>query len=263
MAKFVKHELEKWMMPRDREVLVSVHNHGMLNSKQIEYLHFRENKNSKVIALRRLKKLVDGGYLENQWFGWKQYGNMQHFTITNKGAMIVAFSLGIDYEEVKIFRKQDIRNIEHTVLIGDFHIGLIKGGYSVANYTADVHNTVRFKYKLDKVRIEPDGKGEIISPSTNRNFEFLMEMDRGGKSYEEMTNRILKYEKYLLSKAYTKEFINFPIVITVTIGDTRLNKLKTFVEQQKKTNINFLFTTINNMDKKVFHLAGHDKPVTL
>lgn len=264
MAKAIKIQLERWMMPRDRKVITSVYQHGMLNSKQIEYIHFRENKNSKVISLRRLKKMVESGFLKQHWYGWNQYGSMQHFTITNKGAMIVALDLDIDPSNIKVFDKSNIRNIEHTVLIGNFHVGLLKSGYEIPAFTTDYLNRFTFNYQLRTITLESDGKGEIHSPT--RIYPFLLEMDRGGMGYEKFTEKMLKYESFYLSKSYKKEYDSFPLVIIVTSNENRLIKLKRIVEKEKKTDVNYLFTTINDLnrlDQAIFHLAGHNQLVAL
>lgn len=250
-------------MPRDREVIASVYQHGMLNSKQIEYIHFRENKNSKVIALRRLKKMVDFGYLKQHWFGWNQFGTMQHFTITNKGAMIVALSLDLDPKDVKVYEKHDIRNVEHTIMIGNFHIGLLKSGFEVENFTSDYLNRFEFAHKLEKFILEPDGRGIMHG---RKSYPFLLEIDRGGMNYDEFKNKITKYESFYLSRHYRKEFEQFPLIVIATSNENRIKRLKQEIEKERKTEINYLLTTFNQMDKlnePVFNLAGYEGLVAL
>lgn len=250
MAKKVKFAYEKWMTPRDRRVIVSVYHHGLLNSRQVEAIHFSGNKNSRIIALRRLKKLVDYGFLKQHWYGYNKYGTMQHFTITNKGAMIVASELDIDVSEIKINEAGIISNVEHTSLIADFHVNLLKNNIEVPKFTSDRLNKVEFEVKGKKYVFEPDGKGLMIA--RKRALPFFLEIDRGTMSLEYFKLKIPNYEAYYRSKLYLKEFAAFPLVFIVSTTDYRIKRMQEVILETTKSDITYLLGTFKDMEAMTF-----------
>jgi Replication-relaxation len=260
MARLVNVNLERWMTPRDRQIMVSVYLHGILNSKQVEEIHFAGSKNSRIIALRRLKKLVDNGFLKLHWYGYNKLGTMQHFTITNKGAMIVASEYGMNPANIKINDAGIISNIEHTSLIADFHVSLLKNNFKVNNYSVDKHNRVEFNH-MGKVHIfEPDAESTVISP-TGKIYPFFLEMDRGTMSYNYFKLKIPNYEAYYASGNYKNKFTQFPLVIIITTSETRVKRMREIVDKNKRSDILYLFTTIEKskfLNKEIFEISGRE-----
>jgi hypothetical protein len=244
MARQVGIKLERWMTVRDRQVIVSVYKHLILNSKQVEEIHFKGYNNSRIIALRRLKKLVDNRFLKLHWYGYNKRGTMQHFTITNRGAMIISSELDIDLIDIKVNDAGIISNIEHSSLIADFHINLLNNDFEVKNFTSDKHNLSEFKYMGKEYKLEPDGKGIAVSLITNKNYPFYLEMDRGTMSYEYFKLKIPKYELFYASGKYKEEFNSFPLVIIVTTDDIRMKRMEQIIAKTKQTDITYLITTI-------------------
>lgn len=263
MAKLTHIKLERWMTPRDRDIIVSVYRHGILNSKQVESLHFRNQNNSRIIALRRLKKLVDNKFLKLHWYGYHSQGSMQHFTITNKGAMIVASQLGLEPSAIKVKEAGIISNIEHTSLIVDFHISILNNGFTVKGYSVDYLNRKEFNHGGRNIIFEPDGKG-IMHKS--RELPFFLEMDRGTMSYNYFKGKIPNYESYYSSRKYLDDFESFPLVFIISTSNERVSKMKKLIEKERKSDITYLLTTIDKMSdlsKMVLRKAGDDKLYSL
>ena len=263
MAKLTQIKMERWMTPRDREIIVSVYRHGILSSRQVESLHFREQGNSRIISLRRLKKLVDNKFLKLHWYGYHQQGSMQHFTITNKGAMIVASQLGLEPSEIKIKDAGIISHIEHTSLIVDFHISILNNGFKVNGYSADYLNRKEFYYGGRNIVFEPDAKGVM---NKSRQLPFFLEMDRGTMSYNYFKGKIPNYESYYSSRKYLEDFESFPLVFIISTTNERISKMKKIIEKERKSDITYLLTTIdkmNDLSKMVLRKVGDDKLYSL
>jgi hypothetical protein len=260
MARKVKFSYEKWLTLRDRKVIVSVYHHGVLSSRQVEYLFFAGNNNSRIIALRRLKKLVDNGFLKQHWYGYNKQGTMQHFTISSKGAMIVASELGIDISEIRIIDAGIISNIEHTSLIAEFHVNLIKNNLPVPYFTSDRHNRVEFEIKGKKFIFEPDGKGLIVS---RRTLPFYLEIDRGTMSYEYFKLKIPNYEAYYRSKLYLKEFTAFPLVFIISTTEHRIKRMQEIINETSKSDITYLLGTFNDMESMTFIHCSKGNKISL
>lgn len=250
MARKVKFAYEKWMTPRDRKVIVSVYHHGLLNSRQVEAIHFSGNKNSRIISLRRLKKLVDNDFLKQYWYGYNKYGTMQHFTITNKGAMIVANELDLDISEIKINEAGIISNIEHTSLIADFHVNLIKNNIEVPIFSSEKLNRIEFEIKGNKYIFEPDGKG--IMHARERILPFFLEIDRGTMTLEYFRLKIPNYEAYYRSRLYLNEFPAFPLVFIISTTTQRIKRMQEIILETSKSDITYLLGTFKDMEELVF-----------
>lgn len=250
MARKVRFSFERWMTPRDRQIIVSVYWHGLLNSKQVEDMHFAGSNNSRIIALRRLKKLADNGFLKEYWYGYNSQGTMKHFTITNKGAMIVSSELDIEVSDIKINEASIISNIEHTSLISDFHVNLLKNNLQVSSFSSDRHNRIKFEIRGEKFIFEPDGKGVFYQGE--RMLPFFLEMDRGTMSFEYFRLKIPDYEAYYKSKLYLEEFSGFPLVFIVSTTEHRINRLKEIITETTKSDITYLLGTFEDMKSMTF-----------
>jgi len=249
---------KRWLEDRDREILVSIYRHGILDRKQVQFLHFRNlaESSQKQTACKRLnQRLVEDGYLIRH-----DLAKVGQYTLTKKGAAIVASTLDKEPDEIKIYKREESSHINHTIAIANFHINLLKSNYIVEGYTSDYLNRIDYKVGNKPKTIIPDGRGFVNGNS------FIMEMDLSNMGYKELEGKVANYEEYFKLKYWREQFREKPKVIFVTRSTTKLNRIKELIENNKSNRLAYYLATIKEMEegfKEGFYKVGQKNRAAL
>lgn len=261
----------KWLTLRDKNVILDVYQSKILSSRHLEQFHFKFDENgelneySRIICLRRLKKLIDPKYdlLRAFWYGNTKHGNIYHYYIGNTGLDIVSTLLDIPKEQLKWLPKghNSFNYLENTLGTIDIRFNFSLKGVKINSFKIEQLSRINYELMGNNHILEPDGLIEI--ELNGKDKIFLLENDRGTESRNIIEKKIQNYIRCYTSQQWSKHFNKFPITLFVVPNETRLKELLKIFNEINTSDLIFLFTTkelmkINILDK-IWHLPGGNK----
>lgn len=249
---------KKWLTKRDRQIIIDLYYSKVMNSDQIENIYFKydengnENKYSRIITLRRLKKLVNHDILKKFWFSYNNKSSMQHFYLGPVGIEIVTNELNLSKDDLKWVPKgpQSFTFIENTIETINLRV-YFQRYIKIHKFVVEQLGRIYYNHNGTKKFIEPDAT--LYCEINNKDRVFLIERDRGTMNISAIREKLKNYELCYLSQDWSNYFSYFPITLFVTTTNTRLNELLKIFENYLTTDLTFLFTTYEEAKTNIMY----------
>jgi hypothetical protein len=243
---------------RDISIVEAVHTHRVLSQKQIQLLIFGPKNVSG--AKRRLRFLFDQGYLDRKFFPVQmdRLRSPTLYILDRKGAELLRLHRGYD-ELVWYSSSRQLKPtfLEHTLAINDVMVAVTlacsQPAYELETWVTE--NQIKADYDRvsittssgarRRVAVVPDSYFSILV--ANSRAPFFLELDRGTMTNKQFKDKIRAYLAYQKTRGLEKRFgiKNFR-VLTVTVGEKRLENLKTATEEVRGGS-RFWFSTLSQV----------------
>ena len=234
-----RHPTPMEMTERDREIIHAVHEYRVLKQSQITRLFFRTGQ----AASRVLQRLYHHGYLDRRLLPVVYGKSPTLYVVDRRGVELLRATFGLE-EIVWYPSNKDLKLefLEHTLAINDVRIAITKAACAPDFELRHWINETELKADYDRVTIRrPSGKVQNVSLIPDSYLvlrtpfglaHLFLELDRGTMSTERFVTKILAYQQYQKSGAYTKRYNARSMrVITVTSSEKRLASLKLATEK--------------------------------
>jgi hypothetical protein len=265
-------DIQKWITPRDLQILELLLWHPFLTVEQIEMMVFNNMKPScwRNKANERLRRLYRTHCID-RWFPPVAEGAgsaQQHIVLDRAGAEVLALSKG--YKEAKNWRKRTYipQTYRHTLKIFDFkamlyvlnrQIGMIDDNPVGEILAWRMEHQARIDYRDEKGR-----KGEVIPDAlcvykytTTSIKPFFLEADNATMDLEEQLKpKIRRYIECHKSGAWREKdwarlLRSFPPVLIVMHDKEDVRKLAGYI-RSIESKIRFLLTTYDQLIDRDF-----------
>lgn len=230
---------------RDGRILEHIHEYdGFLADYQVKELEFTGLRQ----AQDRLGKLFHNGYLNRtNRYGRASSGAMIYW-LTRKGAMHVATSTGVRFEEFVWTKTLPVSLVQHNLLVNDFTL-ILQQACPLAQYLSLQYWVNESVFRTDPDRVEyvalsgkkasrnliPDRFFVVARQGKERPFysRLLLELDVATHPNKRFADhKVLPGLAYLRSETYLRRFgSNTGRWLVVTTSDTRLGFLKETTER--------------------------------
>jgi len=275
------------LMSRDRAVLVSVYEYRVLTSHQIEALHFPSTspttRTRKSACQRRLQLLYQHKLLDRiirplvPGAGRETYA----YTLAQRGADVVASTLGIDREGIG-WRPKDSKMgplfLDHLITTNTLRVNaelLVQAGFwSGMSWIDEIALKSEYQDKVPvrvsrgrPVRIFPDGYFTVHLPGQTQAAHFFVEVDQGTMTNKRWAEKMKTYITFRESGDSLQHFgtKNFR-VLAITSSAKRLENLQVATSEAGAWGY-FWFTTAEQLSiwqptqllQPIWHIAGEDE----
>jgi hypothetical protein len=244
------------LQPRDRDIINSVYEFGLLTREQIQRL-FTFNCITRVNL--RLRKLFDEGYLSRRFLPALRGSSMGIYYLGPEGIAMVADHDGVDAgiikKRLKVVSSRKELFFPHDLQVNDVRITFQQAQHNQGDLTLDLwvnatdclqEYTVVNKVSghKDKKVFRPDGYFRYLYGG--KLFGCFLEMDRSSMSNHRFKSKVQVYLDYGLSGYYQQRYgLRFFRVIVITKTKARLLNLKSITESL--TDKIFWFATIDDL----------------
>lgn len=224
---------------RDKEIVRAVHEYRVLRQSQITRLFFHTGQ----AASRVLQRLYHHGYLDRRLLPVVYGKSPTLYVVDRRGVELLRTAFGLE-EIVWYPSNKDLKLefLEHTLAINDVRIAITKAACGPEFELRTWRNETELKADYDRVIIRQlSGKVRDVSLIPDSYFvlktpfgmaHLFLELDRGTMSTDRFATKILAYQQYQKSGAYTKRYNARSMrVITVTSSEKRLTSLKAATEK--------------------------------
>lgn len=253
------------LTPRDKEVLMGLYRLRCLTSLQIARLYYGKkddgalNTCATAIARRRLRMMYDY-HLTDRFFidvGENNGSSPQFAVLDNVGAYVVSGMLNIPVAElnwVKGINAAGLPYYQHTIEINDLYISMLDQcearGYTLCEFLGEMHVRQSFDYGGYQYIVNPDGYFQMFTDTSG--LHFFLELDRGTMTTGQFIKKVPRYAAYYASGDYKTHYETFPIVLVATTSMERAQLLKRAVESKDTTDMNWIFTSVDEMRRDLF-----------
>jgi len=249
------------LQPRDREIMLCVHEFRFLTREQIQRLF---DFNCVTRANIRLRKLYDHGYLSRHFLPTVRGSSRAVYFLGPKGMEIISEGLGLDISTLKLNRKgfKDLF-LNHQLALNEARIAITLTIKEKAQMSLDCwlnEDACLQEYGRRRGIIRPDAYFRFFN--NGRIYSFFLEVDRSTMSHSRFRLRIQSYLEYAQSGYYQARYgVRYFRVLIITITLERLFNLKRLIEGL--TNKIFWFTTMDqirsrNVFQSIWYRAGRD-----
>lgn len=260
---------------RDKQVIKAVCDYRVLRQDQLQRLFFT----SKNTCQRVLQRLYQHKFLHRVFLPVTTGSPPTLYCVDKEGVQLLSTEFG--YGDLKWYpTAKDIKPlfIDHVSSINDVRIAVTlaaqKHGYSLKTWLTDNelkadydYVQIETRYGRKKVAVIPDSYFVLETPHGKAHF--FIELDRRTESIEKFQHKVQAYLAYWDSRAYEKRYNTKALrVLTVTIGQERLNHLKAVTEKVDKRNW-FWFGLLSELNADsvlsapIWQRAGQDGLYTL
>lgn len=256
---------------RDRAIIRAVHEYRVLRQDQVQALFF----GSRSAAQRRLALLYHHGYLERQ-FLLVQTGFMSSpsvYLLDRRGEELLRAEVGLDDVHWKSSHNQVSSDfLEHALAINDFRIAVTLASRRSEYELLEWRSESDLKQDYDRVTLPttrggsrsvavvPDSYFALATPHGKTHF--FLELDRGTMTTKRFKTKIDAYLAYYRSGGYERRYGARSLrVLTVTLGERRLESLKVVTEEAGGT-VWFWFAVLPELtpdtvlEGRVWQMAG-------
>lgn len=226
---------------RDRAIIRAVHEYRALRQDQVQALFF----GSRSAAQRRLALLYHHGYLARQ-FLLVQTGYMSSpsvYLLDRRGEELLRAEEGLDDVHWKSSHNQVSSDfLEHALAINDFRIAVTLASWQSGYALLEWRSETDLKQDYDRVTLPtvrggsrsvavvPDSYFALETPHGKTHF--FLELDRGTMTTKRFKTKIDAYLAYYRSGGYERRYGARSLrVLTVTLGERRLESLKAVTEE--------------------------------
>lgn len=249
------------LQPRDREIMVYVHEFKYLTREQIQRLF---DFNCVTRANVRLRKLYDHSYLSRHFLPTIRGSSKAVYFLGPKGMEVVSEDLGVDISKPKINRKgfKDLF-LNHQLALNDVRIAITLAIKENTQMSLDCwlnEDACLQECGRSKRLIRPDAYFRFLN--NGRIYSFFLEVDRSTMSHSRFRSRTQSYLEYAQSGYYQARYgVKYFRVLVVTVTLERLFNLKGLIEGL--TDKIFWFTTMEqicskNIFQSIWYRAGHN-----
>jgi Replication-relaxation len=203
----------------------------LATTEQLTRLHYKPGMYKDVG--RRLKTLVDHGYVQADSIPTKRFKSPYYYTLAARG-MNYLEHIGIDIPDS--FRQskelsESYLHLRHALELNDVLIAALRLKYTHPDYylARYLHERVlkRQPFRINTTTLIPDGFIEIKQRMTNKSIALLIELDRGTEQQEHFRRRIRAYKTFLVSEAY-KQLLNInhiTVAFTTFVSSKRVQQM--------------------------------------
>jgi hypothetical protein len=226
---------------RDKAIIAAVYEYRALRQDQLQALFF----GSQTAAQRRLALLYHHGFLERQ-FLLARGGIMNSpilYLLDRRGEELLRAEYGADEVQWKSGdNKVGGDFLEHTLSINDFRIAVTLACHQLGYAVLEWRSEAQLKQEYDRVTLRtPTGRSRTVAVVPDSFFalqtpygrtHFFLELDRGTMTTKRFQTKVEAYLVYYRSGGYQKRYGARSLrVLTVTLGERRLESLKAVTEQ--------------------------------
>ncbi len=242
---------------RDRRILVALHEHRLLSARQIALKFF----GSESRAVRRMRQLWDGGWVERHWLPVVTGSPQALYTVGPAGVKIVAEELGIDPSDVRVVRQFKTLFVEHLLTVNHVRICFENAIEQHPEAELDLWVGEPDCHERYEAHVEPAGEGKskrhatqhVFAPDgygrflyRDKLYSFFLELDRATMSNQRVVQKARRYAEYAALGLYERRYgVKHFRVLVVTRSEARLANLKRLIEPIGEGR--FWFTTLTWM----------------
>lgn len=231
--------------PRDKEIVLAVHDYRLLSSHQIEALIFPSEKlhSRRTNCQTRLQLLFHHGYLDRLPIPIILGEGRQPivYILDKRGADLVAIQHGVDRANLgwrPVQEQSSMLFIEHSLAINDIHLMVHRlmemSHWQVTSWINDyILKTAKYKDKIPYrthgarvTRIIPDSFFQLKLPGLTQNAFFFLEVDQGTMVNSRWADKVIAYSQFRSTGAAYRHYgtHNFR-VLTIAPTKARMHNL--------------------------------------
>jgi hypothetical protein len=220
-----------------QDMPIGLYHLHLATTEQLTRLHYKPGM-LKTVS-KRLKVLVDNGYIQADCIPTKLFKSPYYYTLDNRGMRYLA-DIGLDTDSN--FRagkevSESYLHLRHALELNDVLIAALRlrythPQYSLARYVQE-RTFKRSPFKVDTSTLVPDGFIEIRQRETNRSLCLLLEHDRGTEQQVHFKRRIQAYKEVLSSGAYKQALgVNGVLVAFTTFLPKRVPQMREWTKAE-------------------------------
>jgi hypothetical protein len=183
-----------------QDMPVGLYHLHQATAEQLTRLHYKPGMIKTV--LKRLKQLVDNGYIQADCVPTKLFKSPYYYTLDNKAVRYLE-SIGLDTDTNFRSSKElsdSYLHLRHAlelndVLIASLRLKLSHPQYYLARYIHE-RSLKRQPYKSNNITLIPDGFLDIRNRSNNQSLPLIIELDRGTEQQEHFKRRLRAYKAF-------------------------------------------------------------------
>ena len=217
----------------------------LATAEQLTRLHYKSGMRKTV--LKRLKVLVDNGYVQADSIPTKFFKSPSYYTLDTKGMRYLT-DIGLDTDTNFRASKEvseSYLHLRHALELNDVLIAALRLKYASERYYLSryVHERTlkRTPYKVtyngQAVSLIPDGFIDIRQRTTNTSLTLLLEHDRGTEQQDHFRRRIKVYGSFLSSGAY-KQLLStehVTVAFTTFVSSKRVAQMREWAKAELVT----------------------------
>ena len=234
----------------------------LATAEQLTKLHYKMGMQKTV--LKRLKVLVDNGYVQADCIPTKFFKSPYYYTLDTKGLRYLS-SVGIDVPASERASKEIVESYLHVrhalelndILIAALHLKYVSERYYLSRYIQErtlKRTPYRVTYNGAAISLIPDGFLDIRDRTSNRALCLFLEHDRGTEQQAHFRGRIKAYKALYANNGIESMFgvKTAYTAFTTFVGGKRVQQMREWTKAELED---------SPMLKQLFLFADLPKPL--
>lgn len=214
-----------------QDMPIGLYHLHLTTAEQLTRLHYKAGMRKTV--LKRLKALVDNGYIQADCIPTKLFKSPYYYTLANRGVRYLE-DIGLDIQPSYRASKEtsdSYLHLRHALELNDVLIAALRLKYCHPSYYLSRYIHERSlkhqPYKSNGITLIPDGFLDFRDRTSNRAMCLMLELDRGTEQQEHFKRRIRAY-KALYAANGTESMFGVKVAFTAFttfVGAKRVSQM--------------------------------------